>query len=182
MPRMFGKNVMLREFTQSDLEPMRRWITDPDTTRYLSDTFVLPHTWDQTANFLDSILTGKNPGVHLVIANIMTNDYLGQCDLVHITDYSRKAEMAIVLDPEQQQKGYGSEAIGLLLELAFDYMNLNRVHLRVYSDNARAIACYEKCGFVREGILRQDTFSCGEYRDTIIMSVLRDEWRRARAK
>ena len=101
---------------------------------------------------------------------------------MHITDYSRKAEMAIVLDPEQQQKGYGSEAIGLLLELAFDYMNLNRVHLRVYSDNARAIACYEKCGFVREGIMRQDTFSCGEYRDTIIMSVLRDEWRRARAK
>ena len=121
MPRMFGTSIMLREFMQSDLDEMRKWISDPESTRYLSDTFTVPQTWEQSANFLDSILSGKNPGVHLVIANLMTGEYLGQCDLMNITSYSHKAEMAIVLGPEHRGKGYASEAIDLLLELAFDH-------------------------------------------------------------
>ena len=86
MPRMFGTSIMLREFMQSDLDEMRKWISDPESTRYLSDTFTVPQTWEQSANFLDSILSGKNPGVHLVIANLMTGD-----DLMNITSYSHKA-------------------------------------------------------------------------------------------
>ena len=178
MPRMLGERIMLREFEQNDLSEMRKWITDPDSTRYLSDTFVVPQTWEQTASFLDALLSGSKPGVHLVIADIMTGDYLGQCDLMNVTDYSRKAELAIVLGPEHQGKGYGGEAIELLLELAFCHLNLNRVHLRVSSQNARALACYERAGFAREGVLRQDSFSGGEYRDTVIMGILRDEWLR----
>lgn len=178
MPRMLGKCVMLREFEQNDLGEMRKWITDPDSTQYLSDTFVVPHTWEQTASFLDSLLSGKKPGVHLVIANLMTGDYLGQCDLMNMTDYSRKAELAIVLGPEHQGKGYGGEAIELLLELAFDHLNLNRVYLRVHEQNARALACYERAGFVREGVLREDAFSRGEYHDIIIMGILRADWMR----
>ena len=178
MPRMLGERIMLREFEQNDLGEMRKWITDPDSTRYLSDTFVVPQTWEQTAGFLDSLLSGSKPGVHLVIADIMTGDYLGQCDLMNVTDYSRKAELAIVLGPEHQGNGYGGEAIELLLELAFCHLNLNRVHLRVSSQNARALACYERAGFAREGVLRQDSFSGGEYRDTVIMGILRDEWLR----
>lgn len=178
MPRMLGERIMLREFEQNDIGEMRKWITDPDSTRYLSDTFVVPQTWEQTAGFLDALLSGSKPGVHLVIADIMTGDYLGQCDLMNVTDYSRKAELAIVLGPEHQGKGYGGEAIELLLELAFCHLNLNRVHLRVSSQNARALACYERAGFTREGVLRQDSFSGGEYRDTVIMGILRDEWLR----
>ena len=178
MPRMLGERIMLREFEQNDLGEMRTWITNPDSTRYLSDTVVVPQTWEQTAGFLDALLSGSKPGVHLVIADIMTGDYLGQCDLMNVTDYSRKAELAIVLGPEHQGKGYGGEAIELLLELAFCHLNLNRVHLRVSSQNARALACYERAGFAREGVLRQDSFSGGEYRDTVIMGILRDEWLR----
>lgn len=182
MPRMFGTSIMLREFMQSDLDEMCKWKSDPESTRYLSDTFTVPQTWEQSANFLDSILSGKNPGVHLVIANLMTGEYLGQCDLMNITSYSHKAEMAIVLEPEHRGKGYASEAIDLLLELAFDHMNLNRIYLRVFAENQPAIKCYDRCGFVREGVLRQDYYSYGEYHDVIMMGILRDEWRRTRAR
>ncbi len=59
---------------------------------------------------------------------------------------------------------------------AFDDLNLNRVWLSVDADNGRAIACYRKCGFVEEGRLRQDRYRDGQYRDTIVMGVLRDEF------
>ena len=90
--------------------------------------------------------------------------------------------MAIVLGPEHRGKGYASEAIDLLLELAFDHMNLNRIYLRVFTENQPAIKCYDRCGFVREGVLRQDYYSYGEYHDVIMMGILRDEWRRTRAR
>lgn len=180
MPRMFGSRIMLREFSQSDLEAMRKWIIDPDTTQFLSDTFTVPQTFEQTAAYLDSIISGKQPDVHLVIANLMSGDYLGQCDLMNLTSYSRKAALAIVLAPDCRGMGYGSEALELLLELAFYHLNLNRVSLRVRSDNARAIRCYEKCGFICEGINREDLYNAGRYYDTIAMGILRADWERTR--
>ena len=51
-----------------------------------------------------------------------------------------------------------------------------RVWLRVFADNARAIRAYEKVGFQHEGRLRQDNFSNGAFRDTLLMGLLRSEW------
>jgi diamine N-acetyltransferase len=55
-------------------------------------------------------------------------------------------------------------------------LNLNRIFLRVYENNPRAIRAYEKTGFVHEGRLRQGHFHNGEYLDVLLMGVLRAEW------
>ncbi|MFN2157525.1 MAG: GNAT family N-acetyltransferase, partial [Anaerolineae bacterium] len=72
-------------------------------------------------------------------------------------------------------KGYGSDAIRTLLRFAFDEMNLHRVQLTVYEDNARAIRAYEKCGFRHEGRLRDAVYRKGRYYDMLLMSVLSGE-------
>jgi RimJ/RimL family protein N-acetyltransferase len=64
----------------------------------------------------------------------------------------------------------------LLLRHGFETLNLNRVHLRVYEDNARALAVYRRLGFQEEGRLRQDRFLEGRYWDTLLMGLLRQEW------
>jgi len=73
-------------------------------------------------------------------------------------------------------QGYGTESITLLLKHGFETLNLNRIMLRVYEDNPRAIRCYEKAGFVHEGRLREARYFEGVYRDVMLMSVLRREW------
>jgi hypothetical protein len=60
---------------------------------------------------------------------------------------------------------------------SFDTLNLNRLWLHVYDSNPAGIRCYEKVGFKREGVLRQDHFGEGRYADTIVMGLLRDEWK-----
>ena len=55
-------------------------------------------------------------------------------------------------------------------------MNINKIKLHVYSFNPRAIKSYEKCGFIKEGVLRQEIFRKGKYHDEIIMGLLRDEF------
>jgi RimJ/RimL family protein N-acetyltransferase len=82
----------------------------------------------------------------------------------------------IIGDKGHWGRGYGSDAIGALLRWAFDNLNLNRIHLTVWSYNTRAIRCYEKCGFRHEGIMRQARYYDGQYHDEWVMAILRDEF------
>jgi RimJ/RimL family protein N-acetyltransferase len=65
----------------------------------------------------------------------------------------------------------------VLMRLGFDKMNLHRLWLHVHDYNQRAIASYEKCGFKREGVLREEHFARGGYHDTIVMGILESEYR-----
>lgn len=176
MGRCVGEKVVLREFRSEDLSGIREWVTDEQVTRFLSGTFLKPNTWEQTERFLRSILEGDTGGVNLVIAQKDSLKYMGHCNLMMIDNVARKAELAIVMPREHHSKGYGGEAIRLLLMFAFDQLNLNRVFLKVHQNNARAIALYERCGFVHEGRLRQEIYQDGRYGDVLVMGILRDEF------
>lgn len=77
---------------------------------------------------------------------------------------------------EMQGKGVGTAALSLLLDFAFNELNLHRVSLKVLSFNERAIRLYEKLGFVREGAVRQDFYRAGAWHDIILMGMLKDEY------
>ena len=98
--------------------------------------------------------------------------YLRDIDPVH-----RKAEFGIFIGVDEARgKGYGSQAARLILEYAFGTLGLNRVFLRALSGNDGAIRSYEKAGFRREGLFREDVILHGRPVDIIFMSVLASEW------
>lgn len=76
-------------------------------------------------------------------------------------------------------RGYGSEAMRLVLDFGFGYLNLRRVSLTVFEYNQRAYQSYIKCGFQEEGRLRQWMQRSGERFDLIYMGILRQEWETA---
>jgi RimJ/RimL family protein N-acetyltransferase len=73
-------------------------------------------------------------------------------------------------------RGYGRDALTVLLDYAFRLRNMRRVTLSVNGTNERAIRAYQACGFVEEGRLRKHVWSAGEYIDLVYMGVFRDEW------
>jgi RimJ/RimL family protein N-acetyltransferase len=73
-------------------------------------------------------------------------------------------------------KGYGTDAMRVLLRYAFDELNLHRVSLDVFEYNPRAIRSYEKAGFTVEGRCRQYLHREGKRWDLIFMGILREEW------
>ena len=102
---------------------------------------------------------------------------LGMTGLHKIDPRHRHAEFGIMLgDPDRWGQGHGSEATRLMVRYGFETLNLHRIWLHVYEDNARGIRAYEKAGFRKEGVLRQDCFREGRYWDTIVMGLLREEW------
>ena len=91
------------------------------------------------------------------------------------------AELFITIgDKRFWGEGYGSDAVWLLLELAFGRLDLHSVNLTTHATNQRAIRCYEKCGFAREGLFRERTFIRGAYIDVVAMGVLRVEYEERR--
>lgn len=73
-------------------------------------------------------------------------------------------------------KGYGSDAMRVMLRYAFEELNLHRVSLDVFEYNQRGIACYQKCGFKEEGRVRQALCRYDRRWDMILMGILREEW------
>jgi len=104
---------------------------------------------------------------------------IGHCGLFHIDETARHCELGISIgDKDYWGRGYGREAVSLLLDYAFRLRNLRRVWLEVHASNERAIRAYRSCGFVEEGRMRKHIWLGGRYVDNVLMGVLRDEWRR----
>jgi RimJ/RimL family protein N-acetyltransferase len=104
--------------------------------------------------------------------------YIGGVRLHSISWADRRARLAIgIFDRRFWSRGYGTEAIRLLLRHGFDDLGLHRVDLIVLEFNARAIRCYEKCGFVREGVLRDNAYIAGAWHADLLMAVLEHEFR-----
>jgi len=94
-----------------------------------------------------------------------------------LVERDRRARLAIgLLEPELLGRGIGTRAIRCLLRHAFETMRLHRVDLRVLAFNGRAIRCYERCGFVREGRERESAWVGGGWADDVLMSILEHEY------
>ena len=103
-------------------------------------------------------------------------EFIGYVEIKNIHPSFRTAEISIVIgDQDQQGKGHGSQALDLCLKFCWSELNLNRLYLLVMADNQRALSCYTRVGFVKEGTLRQAVYRNGAYVDGILMSVLRPQ-------
>jgi RimJ/RimL family protein N-acetyltransferase len=102
---------------------------------------------------------------------------LGDIDLEVVSWAARDAFVGLGIGPRDfWGRGYGTEAMQLVLAYAFLELNLRRVTLDVFDYNPRAIRSYEKAGFRHEGRLRGALAREGKRRDLLFMSTLREEW------
>lgn len=118
-----------------------------------------------------------NSEVGFVIATLDDDKIIGTVSLERIKHVYRTATLGIFIgDKDYRSKGYGTEAIKLILEYGFKYLNLNNIKLDVMAFNEKAIACYKKCGFKEYGRRRECEFINGKYYDCISMDILAREF------
>jgi RimJ/RimL family protein N-acetyltransferase len=168
-----GPRLTLRAVTRDDLPRYVTWLNDIEVTKHLS--LYLPFNLDDEAEWYE---TQRKSGTEQNFA-IETEDgtHIGSAGLMNINHRVQSAELGIVIGAKSEwNKGYGQEAITLMLEYAFNTLNLNRVCLRVDTNHPGAINCYRRCGFVTEGEMRQVEFSEGRHIDQYLMSILKSEY------
>jgi RimJ/RimL family protein N-acetyltransferase len=165
-----GTRIALTELRRTDLETLFEWINDPDTVRF-NAPYSPVHEPGHSAWF-DKVV---NDPTRIVFGIRELNDgrIIGVLQLIDLHPIHRSAELIIRIGSDDDRgRGYGSEAVRLATDFAFRDRNLQRVWLRVFSDNVRAIRAYEKAGLQEEGILRRACFIDGRWRDEVIMAVL----------
>jgi [ribosomal protein S5]-alanine N-acetyltransferase len=173
-PFLVGDKVYLRPLERGDAPVIVSWLNDYDVTRFLRA--YRPMTLRAEEEFIDR--AGQSDNLSLGIALRNGDRLIGGTGLHEFDQRCRRASFGIFIGPrEEWGKGYGTEVTRLMVAHAFETLNLNRLALQVYEYNARGIRAYEKVGFRREGVLRQDMFRDGRYWDTIVMGILREDWK-----
>ena len=177
MSVIYGERVRLRAIEHDDVKYFFEWVNDPEVTRGLA--MYLPMSLTDEENWFNS-LAKRDPKEKPLTIEIRKGKkwkLIGNCGVVDFDAVNSSAELGILIgDKSEWNKGYGAEVMTLLVRHCIETLNLNRVSLRVYTDNIRAVRSYEKAGFVLEGRLREGVYKFGKYEDVLIMSVLRSEW------
>ncbi|MEJ8737805.1 GNAT family protein [Erysipelotrichaceae bacterium HCN-30851] len=173
METIIGNKVILRRQILENADFFAYWFNQPDimfqcgfsekTTLEKEQKALLNRINDQSRDWYT--ITDKQGKI------------IGETGLLRIWNAWHCSDLTIIIpNKEDQGKGYGKEAIHLLLDKAFTHHNLNRVAIGVVEKNINALKFYEKIGFKKEGIQEQGYYYNGEYMDFVMMRILKEEW------
>ncbi len=174
---ILGDRIRLRAMERADLPSFQAWLNDPEVRAGLS--MYLPFSQVEEERWYEKMLERPEEEHPLAIEIQQPEGWvtIGSSGLFAFDWRIRSAEFGIVIGAKEYwDQGYGSEAARLILKHAFETLNLNRVMLRVVATNRRALASYQKVGYIEEGRLRQAAYIGGEYVDVFLMSTLRSDW------
>ena len=173
--KLIGERIYLSPRNCEEVERFTEWLNDFETTDYLGRSSQI-YTVENEKKWLEGSIEDKLNQIFGIVS--LENDKLiGNCGIHKINSKNRIATLGIFIgDKEARNKGYGTEAINLLLEYGFKYLNLHSIRLDLISVNDRAHKCYKKCGFKDTGLSRESIFLNGKYYDKLHMDILENEF------
>jgi ribosomal-protein-alanine N-acetyltransferase len=174
-PFFLGPRLYFRPLEREDAPRLAAFVNHPDVRRNL--LVHRPMNTAQEVAFVDTLTASQRDVMFAIV--LRDGDRMIGTSGLHDMDFrSRRATFGMLIgEPSEWHKGYGSEATRMVLDYGFGTLNLNRVQLEVLENNVAGIRAYEKAGFRREGVLRQHHYVDGAYVDTLVMGILRSEWK-----
>lgn len=173
--KLRGDSVELRRHARENYGLYARWYGDREIW-HLTSWAPAPLNRSAVEKLFEDrelSLTDDSFAIHLKD----DDEPIGVISLMNMSEANGSAELSIIVgDPEDRRRGYGSEAIELLLCYAFDSLGLNRIGLSAFDYNEEAISAYEKLGFMVEGRFRHAIKRRTGFHDAIMMSILKSEW------
>lgn len=173
--RDLSVGISLRPMTNEDTDRIVAWRNSDAVRRNF--IYQEPFTREGHENWIRTrVETGQV--VQMIICDITDGRPLGSVYIRDIDRQHKKAEYGIFIGEEDARgRGIGTAAAKLMLQYCFGEAGLHRVYLRAFADNLPAVRSYEKAGFAREGLLREDVCIDGQYRDIVWMAALNPDTR-----
>jgi diamine N-acetyltransferase len=167
-----GKRIVLRAIERQHLPNYVEWLNDPAVLEYFGR--YRPLSLAEEERWYEEMLQDPNA---CNFAVELEGQHVGGAGFSDIDGRNASGEVGLFIGvPELWDKGLGFDVLQALLRFGFEQMNLNRIYLRVFARNERAVHLYAKLGFKHEGCWRQAEFRNGQYQDMLWMSILREEW------
>ena len=167
--KLEGEHVYISPMHPDDAETYAKWLNNPNITKYLSvhNSIV---TIEGEKEYINNF---QNKEFNLAIIKKENDELIGNIGLSDVDYKSGTATLGIFIGEEENlSKGYGSEAIKLLIDYAFKELRLHNIMLETYDINERAQKAYQKCGFKEFGRRHEARFTDGTYHDIILMEII----------
>ena len=181
---MWEKMVRLIPFTEMDFAQVLEWITSPELLIQWAGPQLFTYPLDQVQ--LHAYLQfgrGEHPQAKIFKIVNERNETMGHIELGAINQENGTATICrVFVDSRYRNNGVCVEAMRQVLVIGFRELGLHRIDLRVFGFNTAAIRCYERAGMVKEGLLRKTQRVGGQYWDSMIMAILREEWEERQSK
>ena len=174
--RIETERLILREFRYDDAESMmRNWVSDDEVQWMYGEPSY--KTKEEVISLLDEYVGRNQSGYYYRWAVIEkeSEECIGQVAYFFVDSGNRFAEIEYCIGTAFQGKGYATEATKAVINYGFDNIGLNKVQICVRPSNLPSAKVIEKCGFHKDGVLRQYFFRNGAYEDRMYFSILRDE-------
>ncbi|NHJ87821.1 MAG: GNAT family N-acetyltransferase [Asgard group archaeon] len=174
-----GNLVRLRSFELTDVNLMMEHWNDLEFRQFCGRA--TPDSREEREELIKNSWKLRQEGkmYFFAIEEKNTKKFLGHTSLNIINKIARSADLGIfIYNKVDWNKGFGTDAMIVLLNYGFNFLNLHRIELSVYPYNERAIHVYEKIGFTIYGRKRRSRFMNGEFQDEILMDILEEEWRK----
>lgn len=175
--KLVGDRIYLspKGVSEEGVQKFTEWMNDFEVTDYTGRSGQITTLVGEKEYLENSARDTENRNFDIVELN--DNKLIGTLGLEHINWIERSAELGIFIgDKAFRSNGYGTEAIKLLLEYGFKYLNLHSIRLSLLAINERAHKCYLKCGFKDTGYSREEIFINGKYYNKLHMDILEDEF------
>lgn len=177
--KLVGERIYLSPRSTEDAEIFTEWLNDFAITDYTGRSGNLV-TLEAEKRYLEE---NSASDATFVIVTLEEDKMIGTVSLERINTIDRRAILGIFIgNKDYWNNAYGTEAIRLILDYGFHYMNLHSIKLELMSFNERALKCYKKCGFREAGRIRENRFINGKYYDTICMDILAEEFKESYIK
>jgi len=171
MKMYYGEKICLRAYKQEDIQIATSFVNDKELKKLLVTDIPFPMSLWEEDEWIKSQKSNKNGEYNFAIEDIKTKRYIGGCGIQNVNWLTRVATVGIMIgDKDYLGKGYGTDAMKVLVKFIFQDMNIRKIRLSTFSFNIRAQKSYEKCGFKVEGILKDEVFKDGKYYDEIVMA------------
>jgi RimJ/RimL family protein N-acetyltransferase len=170
-----GQKTYLRAIERDDLARCHAWMNEPELRATLAQRY--PMSLAREADWIERVTRGQDPSeIHFAICLAVGDRHVGNCGFVGIDRDNRIATLGILIgEKECRGKGFGTDAIRALCRFAFEEMDLRKIRLDVHADNAAGLKAYERVGFRREGLLREEVHRAGRPVDVVRMGLLRGD-------
>ena len=175
--KIVGDRIYLspRGASDEEIEKFTEWMNDFQVTDYINKSEQIMTAIGEKEWLENNARKNENKNFNIIDLN--SNKLIGTIGLEKFNWTSRNAVLGIFIgDKNYRNNGYGTEAIKLLLEFGFKYLNLHSIRLSLLSVNERAHKCYLKCGFKDAGKSREEIFLNGKYYDKLYMDILEGEF------
>ncbi len=171
--KLVGDRIYLSPRNSEDYEIFTEWLNDFQVSDYIGKSACVM-TNESEKEFLQKNI---NPEATFSIVDLENDKMVGTVGIESIDHLNRCGTLGVFIgEKDYRDKGYGTEAIKMVLEYGFKYLNLKNIKLDLLSVNERAYRCYQKCGFKEYGRRRKCIFLNGNYYDKISMDILDEEF------